>query len=235
MGLYLPFPMDEQPQESIPEDLFPEPEATANETPAGKPSKMTVRRMFVDRMGREGRGKEFAEAVKKVMQETGSRYSPAAWEAMRRLGYAGPEKEKALYHAHLMSVVAPDIQAAEQRLSAAQDLDEFERAVRLLSEKASVTVEIAWIRAHPAMSRAARANKNIELTAEDILHAPHGPAPSQGAARDLQYWCNHQPKFYEMLMSEQKKQTEQDEARRNTIRDTGLDEVEQLLLEVRGG
>jgi hypothetical protein len=63
--------------------------------------RQSVRKLFVERMKREGRGKEWFSTVKQVSKETGQRYGQAAWEAMRRLGYTGPEKERQLHQVFL--------------------------------------------------------------------------------------------------------------------------------------
>ena len=74
----------------------------------------------------------------------------------------------------------------------------FENAVCKRPESAPETENLEWIAAHPAMTlmaRSTRKTKTIYITPEDILYAPHGPAPSMKAARDLQHWSNTAAKF----------------------------------------
>jgi len=107
----------------------------------------------------------------------------------------------------------------------------FEDAVATLPVSAPSSVELQWIRTHPAMSRATRRGAHesgpIVVTASEVLEAPHGPAPSQGAARDLQYWVNNQREFYKTLLGEQKKS--QAKPKDEELELESLKEVERLL------
>ncbi len=91
------------------------------------------------------------------------------------------------------------------------------------------SVALDWIASHPAMSRLQEEGKaTVVLTVDDVLNPPHGKAPSRGAVMALQNWANRPNKFYEMMLSEQKKQVEDPEAK-NVDLDPGLEEVERML------
>ena len=69
---------------------------------AGQSSKRpSVRRLFVERMKREGREKAWYATLHRVMQESGKRYGQAVWPAMKLMGYAGPKREHELHEQFL--------------------------------------------------------------------------------------------------------------------------------------
>jgi len=195
----------------------------------------TVRKLFVERMRREGRGEEWTATLKQVMNETGKKYGQTVGEAMRRMGYEGPERERQLHREFLengeKTKLQRQIDQERQQIRGERQAEDFEEAVRLLPVTASDSAELDWIRAHPAMLRLAWQSdktKPIILTAEDILRAP-----SQAAVRELAHWANHPDKFFEMLLSEDSQAA--DVAQRTTTdKDMGLDEVCRLLEQVTG-
>jgi hypothetical protein len=200
--------------------------------------RLTIRKLFVERMKREGRDKEWYSILKQVKQETGKKYGQVAWEAMRRMGYEGPDKERQLYQEYIehgeKTKLQRQVEAQRQRIKEEQITDEFEQAFLTLPDKAPIYVEINWIRAHPAMVRRAQARnklKDILLTKEDILFTPQGPAPSRAAVVALQHWVNHPQQFYKELLSEQIKHKEDKEGTK-IDKDIGLEEVRRLLQQV---
>lgn len=201
--------------------------------------KMPVSQKFCDRMKREGRSKEWHAAVKKVMADTGKGYGAAKWDAMRAMGYTTPAAEHALYADYVKtqykSKLRVQIETEQEEIKEERKITDFEEAVRQLPPKASVREELDWIRSHAAMSRYHRSkdkSKSIEISASDVLYADHGPAPSRAAAHALVYWANNPTRFYELLMSEDKKSTEEAGARAGGSRDVGLAEVERMLNEI---
>jgi hypothetical protein len=207
----------------------------------GKVKQPTVRALFAERMKRDGRTKEWYATVKQVMRETGKRYGPASWEAMRRMGYEGPKRERQLHEeflqeGHKTSLQRQMDQGREEMEADRQD-EEFEQALRLLPDTAPITVEMEWIQAHPAMARKARQTdklKRVLVTASDILAAPHGLAPSKAAVFALQQWANCPETFYRELLSQQMKAGRPEEAA-PVAEDVGLEEVERLLGQVSVG
>ena len=109
-----------------------------------------------------------------------------------------------------------------------QAMEQFETVVAGLPDKSSFSTEIDWIRSHPAMVRGYRGDKlkDVVLTADDVLRAPCGPAPSKAAVYSLQHWANHVSEFHKMMLSEHKKRQEDAKPDESVERDMGLDEIE---------
>ena len=80
--------------------------------------------------------------LKQVTQETGKKYGQVAWEAMRRMGYEGPAKERQLYQEYLedgeKTKLQRQIDTEREAIKEEQQVEEFEEAVRMLPDKASV-------------------------------------------------------------------------------------------------
>jgi hypothetical protein len=198
--------------------------------------KQTPRALFVERMKREGREKEWFETVKRLQEETKKGFSPAANEAMRLMGYESPDKERELHAQHLSTLhrSAADVQRGKEQDEMWRDQEayDFDAAVRSLPDKAAVQDEIDWIRAHPAMTKKDRSKdalKIIEVDVNDIMCPPHGKAPSKSAVIALQHWVNHPIEFFKSVLSEHKKATESDGGRGSALKDVGLEEVEDML------
>jgi hypothetical protein len=47
--------------------------------------------------------------------------------------------------------------------------------------------------------------RRVLVKERDILHPPHGPAPSQAAVHMLQHWCNRPEDFFAKMIQEQRK------------------------------
>lgn len=200
--------------------------------------KKTTAQLFGERMDREGKKKEFNARVKEIMQETGKIYSTARWIVMREFGYVSQKEEQRLV----------DEYERKQR----QDIEEeifgevceavpnvsFDEALEQLPPTAKPFVEIDWVRAHPALSRLARLSdktKGVVITAYDILHAPHGKAPSRGAVNILVDAANRPAKFFDEFLRKQKKESEVDGDTDKETPDIGLDEVRGMLAEMKDG
>lgn len=203
----------------------------------------TPRSLFVERMRREGREKEWFETVKKVMTDENKRWGQAAPVAMKLMGYETPDKERQL-HAEYQKTAHLTVgqKILKEEMSEVREVSrimDFEEAVRLLPDRCSIQEEIEWIRSHPAMVRMNRnrdKTKEVLIDANDILRAPHGKAPSKASVYQLQHWANHPNKFYEMLLSEQKKGMEEGSSTSTSKKkDVGLSEIEAILKEVSSG
>jgi hypothetical protein len=202
----------------------------------------TVRAMFVERMKRDGRDKEWYAKVKEVRAATGKPFNAAAWQAMKEMGYEGPEKEKALYREYqeTLHLTSEQKSLAKEReaINEERRIESFEEAMKTLPDEAPPADEIRWQRTHPVMLRRSRDKNKIQdilLTADDILYPINGKAPSKAAVIELQYWVNHPTKFYEQLMGERKKTMEGSDTNTPATKDAGLPEIERLLDEVQGG
>lgn len=202
-----------------------------------KPKKDTVRKIFVERMNREGRGKEWFATVKAVMAETGAKYHAASYEAMARMGYEGPKREWEIHAKYVEEEQAKLKTPAEklrEEIREERRIQNFEEALASLPSNATLDEVTKWIDAHPAMSRKARSNnplKDVVITAEDI-YPQHGTAPSKSAVHALQYWANHPAEFYKSVYAPVKKGTDQGAGSGVTAKDVGIDEIERLLQEL---
>jgi hypothetical protein len=202
-----------------------------------KVEKVSVRKLFGQRMEREGRYQEWVDRTKKLSLETNRGFSPCSWDAMREMGYEGPVKERALHEAFLsiegQTKVQVQVQKERAEINEERKIEDFEEAVRSLPDLCSASVELDWIRAHPAMSRKARMRNNLDpvlITVEDVLLAPHGKAPAKSAVYALQHWANHPIDFFKTIISEQKKKAE-DGAGAALDPDEDLEGVERMLRE----
>jgi hypothetical protein len=68
----------------------------------------------------------------------------------------------------------------------------------------------------------------VIVTAEDILYADHGQAPSRSAVNQLIHWANRPAKFYEQLLAEHKKRPDDTHSHAESV-DPGLGEVRAYL------
>lgn len=193
--------------------------------------------MFVERMKREGRLKEFTARVRKHQAETGKTFTPAAWPVMREMGYESVTKERWLLEEHERTLHLTSAQKDSRRMCAMaredKRVDAFEKALATLPASASKAVEWEWIGSHPAFVKAQRKtgkSKDIVLTADDILTV-HGVAPSKWAVGALQYFANNPQKYYESSLSHVKKQ-EDSPGSESVSGGDDLSEVERLLKEV---
>jgi len=201
--------------------------------------KKGYRQLFVERMKREGRGKEWFRLLKEEMAATGKQHGAIVTVVMRKMGYVSADDEREREARYLDGLKTSAVLDEVKGLIGAMKEDvvlEFEAAVATLPDTATAQAEIDWIRAHPAMARMNRTQdriSNVLITAEDILSPPHGPAPSKGAVYALQHWANHPTEFFKNLLSEQKKATDSG-GPNGTIGGDDLSEVERLLIEVGG-
>lgn len=192
--------------------------------------------MFVARMRREGREKEFREKITAAIQATGQRFNQVSWPVMREMGYisAADERDRLRKHEETMHLTSRQLanETIKEEIRAERVIENFEEAVRMLPDKCSVSDEIDWIRAHPAMSRLGRSKNNlkhVDITAEDVLMPPHGRAPSKSAVYALQHWCNMPNEFYKQILAEQKKRQEDGTTPLSGETEEDLTEVREIL------
>jgi hypothetical protein len=193
-----------------------------------KPGKVHVKKLFRQRLEREGRGAEYEALIKAIQAEKGIGYGQAQHMAMHKLGYPGPKEERAL----------ADKWASEQQAVAEEKVRHtFEEALSKLPPVADRLTELNWIRSHPAITRVARSvnGQAILVTYADVMETSLGPAPSQAAARELQFWANNNEKFYtSYLKTELKKTAAGVEGESEKNRDPGVAEIERVLQEMAG-
>lgn len=191
-------------------------------------------------MKREGRQKEFFATLKRIKTETGKSHGTAIWAAMKELGYENADRERALEREYLDNLHKSAEQREQEKIAVevaeVSRLRTFEEAVASLPDKAPVSDEIDWIRAHPAMARKSRQRDkmaDIVIEAEDILSAPHGQAPSKAAVFQLQHWANCPHEFYKQILGEHKKKSDGEAggAKAGEVEDD-LSEVDRMLRQV---
>lgn len=86
----------------------------------------------------------------------------------------------------------------------------LDEAVNGLPENVSLSIEIDWIRAHPALRRKAATNGEVFLLVDDVIAITTGPcqhpvAPSKSAVNALHYFANHPAELIRTLMGGIKK------------------------------
>jgi hypothetical protein len=199
---------------------------TAKKKPKSQTGAISIKQLFRERMGREGKSAELKAAVKAVMKERNLKYGQAIPEAMRRMGYEGPEKER------------------QHEREWIQGMD-YERAMCYLPKSATPEVENNWVKSHPAMTRKNLASRDdgtidadgrVKISACDLFFAPHGRCPSMGAAVKLVTWANNSKALDTNLAAGVKKSEQSDggeaAAKSETVKDDGIEELKRLLDEV---
>ncbi len=86
----------------------------------------------------------------------------------------------------------------------------FDEAVNGLPETVPLSVEIDWIRAHPALRRKPNTNGFIELIVDDVIevstgYCQHPVAPSKSAVNSLEFYANNRNELYKLLTGGSKK------------------------------
>jgi hypothetical protein len=188
-----------------------------------KKKRPDVRRLFQERMERDGRGDEWRETVRSLMASTGKSFGQVRWEAMKKMGYTDPKLEHQ-YHA--------DYEKSQRTAAIIADQSEFDIAVASLPATAQGSSEMAWILSHPVMLRRAREDDDrtvILLNSHDL-----DGAPSRKAVTLLQWYLRSPSEMLKQVMSEMKKETTGGEAgQKGAQKDEDLDEVRRLLEEVK--
>lgn len=195
------------------------------------------RKLFLQRMKREGREKDWFATLKRVMAETGKQFTPASWVAMREMGYVDAATERKLlsdYEANLHhTALRNQIKKEQDIIREERVIEDFEDAVRMLPDDAPDSVVRDWIAGHPAMARLSRQKdktKAVMITASDLLQAPHGKAPSKSAAHALQHWANCPHEFWKEML---RRKTVDDVASVEAeAADTTIGDAKRLLAEV---
>lgn len=199
------------------------------------PKQPTMAKLFGMRMEREGRSKEYNARIKEVMAD-GKPFFQARILVMKEFGYAGPEAERSFAEEH----------KREQRKAVEMEIlgevreearvKTFEDAIVMITGTASPAAEIEWVRSHPAMSRWDRQRdktKPVEITADDILYAPHGQAPSRSAVNQLIHWANRPGEFYKQILSEHRKRVEEGGELHGSVADPGVGDIQAYLAQIK--
>lgn len=114
-------------------------------------------------------------------------------------------------------------------------ITELSIALSRLPKQTPVGVSIfGWIAAHPALKRFDPATaQRVEITAEDVLYAPHGRAPSLEAVAALERFANAPADFWKKWLEVQAKNESKSAGESQEGDDAGVVDVEKMLKEVR--
>jgi hypothetical protein len=140
-----------------------------------------------------------------------------------------PDLERNAVKTGLLPSAAPPPPLTDEEKAGISE-DEFRAAIADLPDKAQPSVEMDWIRSHPAMTRLARQPnkmKGVVITAEDVLISPCGKAPSRSAVFSLQHWANYPHEFFKQVLSQDKKSDSV--ANQDTKEELSIKEVKKLL------
>lgn len=201
------------------------------------PQKQVGKHLFTIRMEREGRIKEYRRRIQEEMSANDLMYEPARKKVMAEMGYVDTKTERKLALEREAKLAKNAIKNEQDEIREERAISNFEEAIATLPLRCPISQELDWIKTHPAMARKNRRKNGTEqimITANDILYTSAGKAPSQQAVYSLQNWANRPEKFYEMLMTEQKKKSEDSDAAKGMDSDADIAQVERLLREVPG-
>jgi len=173
---------------------------------------------FEFRMLREMRLVEFRKKIKSLRKSNKVTELAAKKEAQREFGMTTLAEERAALAEWLTQLqenaAAAGVAERQRRSREKKRNAPFETAISDLPPTASPSVEMDWVKSHPAMTRKDR-QKNTEdkilITPDDILNAPNGKCPSRSAAQMLQHYANKPDAFFKELLSETKKAKSQED------------------------
>ena len=178
----------------------------------------TANECFEFRMLREMRLVEFKKRCKALKKANKVTDLAAKKEAQREFGMTTLAEERESLAQWLTQIQEDANQAAaserSRRFREKKRNQPFEDAIADLPATASPSVEMDWVKSHPAMTRKDRqknATDKILITPDDILKAPNGKCPSRSAAQMLQHYANKPDAFFKELLSETKKAKSQED------------------------
>jgi hypothetical protein len=190
-------------------------------------------------MAHEGRMDEYAALLAKYMADDPSwgAKSRSSWKVMADMGY----KSAAATRKQYQELVREDAkqQDSAEALESASELEQALLGMTDLPHVASPSLEMEWVRGHPAMMRkdlmAGTKEKIIRITPADILAAPHGLPPSRSAVSQLISWVNRPAKFNEQLLGVNKKsEYVGDMGAKENEGDLTMQEVRELISQFAG-
>lgn len=199
----------------------------------------SVQTLFRDRMRREGRIDEYNARIEELAVARGNKFGErqrASWEVMREMGYQGPKEERRLADRHNQ-----EQGAIVEEMHMFESLNNLHESITLkmphLPASAPPAKEMDWVGGHPALNRLdfqRDKTKNIVITIDDVMNAPHGPAPSRRAVNMLINWANRPNEFHKQLLAEHKKAAAaaEDPAVEEQRRDITLKEVRDILEQI---
>jgi len=173
---------------------------------------------FDFRMLREMRIVEYRKKIKSLRKTNKVTELAARKEAQREFGMKTLAEERALlaeWLTEMQNNAAAASASERQRRSREKKRNApFETAIADLPPTASPSIEMDWVKSHPAMTRKDRQKNTTDkilITPDDILKAPNGKCPSRSAAQMLQHYANKPDAFFKELLSETKKAKSQED------------------------
>lgn len=174
----------------------------------GRPT--SPRKLFLERLERAGLIVEYRKAWRRARL---AKINP--WFTVRELfGYLGPEGEREADAIYMDSLRKEDKIIAQRlsvkRMSNVVSPCKYQTAYASLPLRADYAQEMNWVRVHPKILEQARLapndparGKNVTITVHDILSPKNnaGPAPSQWAVNQLQYWVHRPDEFFRLMMA----------------------------------
>jgi len=163
--------------------------------------------LFRHRMERLGRTAELESRVKAhTIENDPLSTGRAIWKVMKEMGYKDAKEERWLFEQWRREQAATANESRVVRISS-ELLAGLEK-IPHLPAVASPASEFEWVGGHPAMMRQdLQRDKTVEvhITMDDVVNAPHGPAPSRRAVTMLVNWANRTAKFHDQMIAEHKK------------------------------
>jgi hypothetical protein len=162
-------------------------------------------------MQRENREEELDALIAKYRTEGKNRVF-ATYAAMRDMGFKSGAKERKLWQRFLGEGMVnrrrQNNRNFKKKYYERKRMDDIEKAILSLPQRAPVETEWNWVRNHVAMTRKKRQadrEKLVEVSVVDVLEAGHGKAPSQFAAQMLINYVDSPDEFFKLVMGEDKK------------------------------
>lgn len=181
---------------------------------AGGP-RIKAQLLFLERMKREGRGKEWYDRVREKSAGRKGVYGAVSREVMRDMGFVSAAREEELARLYEDSKqTEPAYQRSVEgvrRKALDDELRPIEDVLRELPLRANSRTELDWVRTHPKMRAGATTAANtgtprtpLKITTEDVKNPCNGKAPSQYAVTMLMVWVNKADEFFEKMLSKSK-------------------------------
>ncbi len=199
---------------------------------AGDTKQWGPRRLFGERMKREGRYNDWQKRITYWRKEGGLQWTPASWRAMYDFGYVNAAQEREFARIHEESLLDEHIKDELRNESARHEESvarvTFDEIMEQLPATASAREELDWISSHPAMMREPDDDGLVTLTVADLTDA-NGEPPSRSAVGRLKHWCNNRSEFFKALMTTDRKAAGGDDTGKGSVKDEGVPEIEGLL------
>lgn len=192
-----------------------------------------AKRLFLERMRYQGRGKEFDARCNEEFESvrsSGESYSSVVRRMMAEYGFESLEREQELRNERTQK-------KQQDRGVIEKPIEDFGAAVAQLPAATPRGVSVYdWIAGHPAFSRETP-GEDANLTAADVLYSDVGPAPSRAAVAALAQACYAPSLFWKEYWKVQSDVEKKIAAGRKVDdeeeQDEGIVDVERMLKEIK--